>query len=32
MDFSLWPAASRTWQDVLEGTEYAERMDGHGCG
>jgi F420-dependent oxidoreductase-like protein len=25
MDFSLWPNASRSWQEVLEGAEYAER-------
>ncbi|TCC59617.1 TIGR03560 family F420-dependent LLM class oxidoreductase [Kribbella pittospori] len=30
MDFSLWPAANRTWQDVLDGAEYAERTDWHG--
>ena len=30
MDFSLWPAASRTWQGVLEGAEYAERTGWHG--
>ncbi|MER7248695.1 TIGR03560 family F420-dependent LLM class oxidoreductase [Kribbella sp. NPDC000426] len=30
MDFSLWPAASRTWNDVLEGAEYAERTGWHG--
>ena len=30
MDFSLWPAASRTWQEVLEGAEYAERTGWHG--
>ncbi|HEY3514787.1 MAG TPA: TIGR03560 family F420-dependent LLM class oxidoreductase [Kribbella sp.] len=30
MDFSLWPAASRNWQSVLEGAEYAERTGWHG--
>ncbi|MGC4937632.1 TIGR03560 family F420-dependent LLM class oxidoreductase [Kribbella sp. DT2] len=30
MDFSLWPAASRTWQEILEGAEYAERTGWHG--
>jgi F420-dependent oxidoreductase-like protein len=30
MDFSLWPAASRTWQEVLDGAEYAERTGWHG--
>ncbi|MEV0290569.1 hypothetical protein AB0H36_41115 [Kribbella sp. NPDC050820] len=30
MDFSLWPAASRTWREVLEGAEYAERTGWHG--
>ncbi|HWD79922.1 MAG TPA: TIGR03560 family F420-dependent LLM class oxidoreductase [Kribbella sp.] len=30
MDFSLWPAASRTWQGVLDGAEYAERTGWHG--
>jgi F420-dependent oxidoreductase-like protein len=30
MDFSLWPAGSRTWQEVLEGAEYAERTGWHG--
>jgi F420-dependent oxidoreductase-like protein len=30
MDFSLWPAASRTWPEVLEGAEYAERTGWHG--
>ncbi|WP_329482396.1 TIGR03560 family F420-dependent LLM class oxidoreductase [Kribbella sp. NBC_01484] len=30
MDFSLWPAASRTWSEVLEGAEYAERTGWHG--
>lgn len=25
MDFSLWPSAGRTWQEILEGAEYAER-------
>lgn len=30
MDFSLWPAASRNWQDVLDGAEYAERTGWHG--
>jgi F420-dependent oxidoreductase-like protein len=30
MDFSLWPAASRNWQEVLEGAEYAERTGWHG--
>ncbi|MGW7679387.1 TIGR03560 family F420-dependent LLM class oxidoreductase [Kribbella sp. NPDC054772] len=30
MDFSLWPAASRDWADVLEGAEYAERTGWHG--
>ncbi|MFF0339892.1 TIGR03560 family F420-dependent LLM class oxidoreductase [Kribbella sp. NPDC004875] len=30
MDFSLWPAASRSWTDVLEGAEYAERTGWHG--
>ncbi|MFI5711391.1 TIGR03560 family F420-dependent LLM class oxidoreductase [Kribbella sp. NPDC051620] len=25
MDFSLWPSATRTWQEVLDGAEYAER-------
>jgi len=30
MDFSLWPAASRDWQSVLDGAEYAERTGWHG--
>jgi F420-dependent oxidoreductase-like protein len=30
MDFSLWPAASRPWQDILEAAEYAERTGWHG--
>ena len=30
MDFSLWPAANRTWQEVLDAAEYAERTDWHG--
>ncbi|ADB35394.1 Luciferase-like monooxygenase [Kribbella flavida DSM 17836] len=30
MDFSLWPAASRTWPDILDGAEYAERTGWHG--
>jgi F420-dependent oxidoreductase-like protein len=30
MDFSLWPSASRSWQDILEGAEYAERTGWHG--
>jgi F420-dependent oxidoreductase-like protein len=30
MDFSLWPAAARNWQEVLEGAEYAERTGWHG--
>jgi F420-dependent oxidoreductase-like protein len=30
MDFSLWPAASRTWTEILEGAEYAERTGWHG--
>lgn len=30
MDFSLWPSASRSWQEVLEGAEYAERTGWHG--
>lgn len=30
MDFSLWPNAGRTWTDVLEGAEYAERTGWHG--
>ncbi len=30
MDFSLWPAASRTWPEILEGAEYAERTGWHG--
>ena len=30
MDFSLWPAATRNWQEVLEGAEYAERTGWHG--
>ena len=30
MDFSLWPSASRSWQDILESTEYAERTGWHG--
>jgi alkanesulfonate monooxygenase SsuD/methylene tetrahydromethanopterin reductase-like flavin-dependent oxidoreductase (luciferase family) len=30
MDFSLWPAASRPWSDILEGVEYAERTGWHG--
>ena len=30
MDFSLWPAAGRNWQEVLEGAEYAERTGWHG--
>jgi F420-dependent oxidoreductase-like protein len=30
MDFSLWPAASRTWPDVLAAAEYAERTGWHG--
>ncbi|MFG1909198.1 TIGR03560 family F420-dependent LLM class oxidoreductase [Kribbella sp. NPDC048928] len=30
MDFSLWPAASRNWQGVLDGAEYAERTGWHG--
>ena len=29
MDFSLWPAASRNWSEVLEGAEYAERTGWH---
>jgi len=30
MDFSLWPAASRPWPDILEAVEYAERTGWHG--
>jgi alkanesulfonate monooxygenase SsuD/methylene tetrahydromethanopterin reductase-like flavin-dependent oxidoreductase (luciferase family) len=30
MDFSLWPSAARTWPDILEGAEYAERTGWHG--
>ena len=30
MDFSLWPSATRTWQEVLDGAEYAERTGWHG--
>lgn len=30
MDFSLWPAAARTWPAILEGAEYAERTGWHG--
>ncbi|MFB6721584.1 TIGR03560 family F420-dependent LLM class oxidoreductase [Kribbella sp. NPDC056345] len=30
MDFSLWPNAGRTWTDVLEGAEYAERTGWYG--
>jgi F420-dependent oxidoreductase-like protein len=30
MDFSLWPAASRSWRDVLASAEYAERTGWHG--
>lgn len=30
MDFSLWPSAARSWQDILEGAEYAERTGWHG--
>jgi len=30
MDFSLWPAASRPWQDILEAAEYAERTGWRG--
>ncbi|MEV6285343.1 TIGR03560 family F420-dependent LLM class oxidoreductase [Kribbella sp. NPDC051770] len=30
MDYSLWPAASRTWPEILEGAEYAERTGWHG--
>src|SRR5882762_7334999 len=32
MDFSLWPAASRPWQDILEAAEYAERTGWRGVG
>lgn len=30
MDFSLWPSAQRTWQDILDGAEYAERTGWYG--
>ena len=30
MDFSLWPAASRPWHDILEAAEYADRTGWHG--
>ncbi|HEY0475439.1 MAG TPA: TIGR03560 family F420-dependent LLM class oxidoreductase [Kribbella sp.] len=30
MDFSLWPNAGRSWQEVLEGAEYAERTGWYG--
>jgi len=30
MDFSLWPSATRSWQEVLDGAEYAERTGWHG--
>ncbi|WP_433559669.1 TIGR03560 family F420-dependent LLM class oxidoreductase [Pseudonocardia xinjiangensis] len=30
MDFSLWPVGSRSWQDILDGAEYAERTGWHG--
>ena len=30
MDFSLWPAASRPWPDILDAAEYAERTGWHG--
>ncbi|NEA34531.1 TIGR03560 family F420-dependent LLM class oxidoreductase [Streptomyces sp. SID13031] len=30
MDFSLWPSAARTWQEVLEGAEYAESTGWYG--
>lgn len=30
MDFSLWPSAARTWQEVLDGAEYAERTGWYG--
>jgi F420-dependent oxidoreductase-like protein len=30
MDFSLWPVGSRSWQDILETAEYAERTGWHG--
>lgn len=30
MDYSLWPAASRPWNDVLEAASYAECTGWHG--
>jgi len=30
MDFSLWPSAGRTWQEVVDGAEYAERTGWYG--
>ncbi|MFI5730191.1 TIGR03560 family F420-dependent LLM class oxidoreductase [Kribbella sp. NPDC051587] len=30
MDFSFWPNAGRTWTEILEGAEYAERTGWHG--
>jgi F420-dependent oxidoreductase-like protein len=30
MDFSLWPAATRPWQDILASAEYAEATGWHG--
>lgn len=30
MDFSLWPSANRSWTDVLDAAEYAERTGWHG--
>jgi F420-dependent oxidoreductase-like protein len=30
MDFSLWPSTARTWQEVLEGAEYAEKTGWYG--
>lgn len=30
MDFSLWPSAGRSWQEVLDGAEYAERTGWYG--
>jgi F420-dependent oxidoreductase-like protein len=30
MDFSLWPSPTRSWPEILEGVEYAERTGWHG--
>jgi F420-dependent oxidoreductase-like protein len=30
MDFSLWPAATRPWHDILASAEYAEETGWHG--